>query len=289
MSISDKFQSFLSKLRTKNHIVITDRYKKITKRLNKDFWGIDSDTKNSRYVGSYGRGTSINGFSDVDVMMILPTSTFNQYNNYSDNGQSSLLQAVKNSIGITYPLTTKIGDGQVVVVTFTDKTKFEIVPSFYNVNQKYYYPDSNNGGKWKEMNPIAEINAINDINSTYNKKVKHLVRMMKAWKNHNSVPITGFLIETLAIQFMEQWEYNDKSFFYYDYMVRDFLEFLSTRNSEQTYWLARGSGQYVYRTGAFEHKAKQSFNAAKTATNYEAEKKSSLADLYWNDIFGEYF
>lgn len=289
MSISEKFQSFLSSLRTQNHTVISDRYKRITRRLNHDFWRIDSDTKNSRFVGSYGRGTSIRGFSDVDIMMILPTATFNRYHNYLGNGQSALLQAVKKSIGLTYPLTTKVGDGQVVVVTFSDKTKFEIVPSFYNVNQKYYYPDSNYGGKWKEMNPIAEINALNEVNSRYNKKIKHLVRMMKTWKKHNSAPISGLLIETLAIQFMEQWEYNDKSYFYYDYMVRDFLEYLSNRNTQQSHWIARGSGQYVYRTGVFEHKAKQSFIAAKTATTYEAEHNSLLANIYWREVFGDFF
>ena len=33
---------------------ITLRYKRITKAINSEFWGSDSETAHSRYVGSYG-------------------------------------------------------------------------------------------------------------------------------------------------------------------------------------------------------------------------------------------
>ncbi|MEI8378007.1 MAG: nucleotidyltransferase, partial [bacterium] len=62
MSISDKFQKLLKNLRTTNNESVTNRYKTITKRLNKDFWGSESEIDHSRYVGSYGRGTAIKGF-----------------------------------------------------------------------------------------------------------------------------------------------------------------------------------------------------------------------------------
>ena len=49
---------------------ITLRYKRITKAINSEFWGSDSDTAHSRYVGSYGRGTAIDT-SDIDILVEL--------------------------------------------------------------------------------------------------------------------------------------------------------------------------------------------------------------------------
>ncbi|MBY5021638.1 hypothetical protein K6V64_06820 [Streptococcus suis] len=35
---------------------ISNRYKRITRAINNEFWNLESETKNSFYVGSYGRG-----------------------------------------------------------------------------------------------------------------------------------------------------------------------------------------------------------------------------------------
>lgn len=40
--------------------IISSRYKRITKSINQTFWGSNSETAHSYYVGSYGRGTAIN-------------------------------------------------------------------------------------------------------------------------------------------------------------------------------------------------------------------------------------
>ena len=45
---------------------ISDRYKRITKAINREFWNTDSDTAHSFYVGSYGRGTAVDT-SDIDM------------------------------------------------------------------------------------------------------------------------------------------------------------------------------------------------------------------------------
>lgn len=286
MSISDKFQTLLSNIRTNNDASISQRYRAITKRLNKDYYGSESDINHSRYVGSYGRGTSIRGVSDIDMVFQLPYTTYERFNKYSSNGQSALLQEVKNSITTTYHSTNIGGDGQVVVVNFSDMV-FEVVPVFINDNgSSYTYPDSNNGGKWKTCNPISEYLAINKANDKYKNKIKHLTRMIKVWRNVNDVAITGFLIETLVMQFMDSWEYNDKSYLYYDFMTRDFLKFLSERDKNQKHWLARGSGQYIYRTGSFENKAKISYEKTKEAIADE-EKYPSLARSAWQEIFGK--
>ena len=72
--------------------LISKRYCTVTSAMNREFWNITSDRQNSIYVGSYGRGTAIDT-SDIDILMSLPESYYNQFNSVYGNGQSRLLQA----------------------------------------------------------------------------------------------------------------------------------------------------------------------------------------------------
>lgn len=288
MSLSDWFSTFCKNIQVADGGTISSRYKAITKRLNTDFWDTTSNTSHSLYVGSYGRNTAIDGFSDLDMIMQLPYSKYKQYNEYNGNGQSALLQEVKNSLKKTYSSTDVGGDGQVVVISFTDGITFEIVPAFVNDNDSYTFPDSNNGGSWKTTNPKPEIKAIRDRNSACNGNLVPLCRVMRAWKQKWEVPIGGLLVDTLAYQFIENYEYRDKSYVYYDYMYRDFFKWMSEQDKEQSYWKAPGSGQYVYGKGLFQYKAKQCYNLAVEAIGYETAdpKKEWFAKNKWREIFG---
>lgn len=290
MSISDKFSAFCTNLRMSYDTVSTVRYRyhSITKRLNKDFRGIDSEVVNSLYVGSYGRGTAIH-VSDIDMLYILPWDYYYRFNSYLGNGQSALLQAVKNSISQTYSSTEIGGDGQVVKVSFYDRVVFEVVPCFEYSDGGFCYPDTNNGGSWKTTNPRPEINAINSLNSATNKNLKRLCRMIRAWKDNCNVPMGGLLIDTFAYRFLKDWEYNDKSFTYYDWMTRDFFKYLSEQNDNQSYWLAVGSGQYIYPKGRFTAKAKSAYDNALKAIEYENKDYEYTANGYWRDIYGTKF
>jgi len=261
----------------------------VCKRLNQDFWGSESATDHSRYIGSYGRGSEIKGASDVDLLFRLPSSVYSRYNSYLYNGQSALLQAVRDSIRKTYSATDVGGDGQVVVVSFSDGIKFEVLPTFSNDDGSYTHPDSNNGGSWKRTDPISEVNAYNIANALYKKKVKHLARMARAWRSKNNVPMSGLLIDTLVYNFMPGWTHNSQSFMYYDWMTRDFFKYLSDRNSDQSYWSAPGSNQRVYRSGAFEYKAGQAHKAAREAIEYEGRDMPYSANEQWKKIYGSFF
>jgi hypothetical protein len=290
MGVAEWFFDFCANLVISNRSTISSRYGWITRRLNTDFWDTESDTAHSLQVGSYGRGTAIDGVSDLDMVFQLPYSVYEKYNNYSGNGQSALLQAVRNSIRTTFSTTECGGDGQVVVASFTDGTRFEVLPAFINKdNQSYTFPDSNGGGSWKTCDPRAEMKAINDRDAECNKNLKPLCRMMRAWKDKWMVPMGGLLMDTLAYQFIEDWKYRDKSYLYYDYMCRDFFEFMAGQDKEQKYWRAPGSGQYVYRKGDFEYKAKQCYNLAVKAIGQDSAKYYSSAKQTWREIFGTAF
>lgn len=291
MGLADWFSDFCSNIQVQDGWTISFRYKAITRRLNADFWDTNSETSHSLYVGSYGRNTAIQGFSDLDMIFELPSALYSQYDKYSWNGQSALLQAVRNSIQKTYPNSSIGGDGQVVVVSFQDGITFEIVPVFANTAGSYTYPDSNGGGSWKTTNPRSEIEAIRTRNNSCNGNLVQLCRMMRAWKRKWDVPVGGLLIDTLAYQFIDNWSYKDKSYLYYDYLSRDFFRFMADQDSGKEYWKAPGSGQYVYGKGLFQWKATRCYNISLEAIANETAnpKREWSAKQNWREIYGTSF
>lgn len=291
MGLADWFREFCDDIQVKNVGSISTRYKSITRRLNTDFWTTTSDTAHSLYVGSYGRNTAIEGFSDLDMLMQLPYEVYQKYNSYIGNGQSALLQAVKSSVEKTYAKTNIRADGQVIQIPFTDGITFELVPAFLNKDDSYTYPDANNGGRWRVTNPRPEIKAIRDRNAACNGNLVRLCRMARAWKSAWTVPVGGLLIDTLAYQFIENWPNRDESYLYYDFMARDFFEWMAKQDEKQEYWRAPGSGQSVYGKGLFQYKAKRCYNLALEAIEHEMAnpKREWSAKQKWREIFGTTF
>ncbi|OLT63096.1 nucleotidyltransferase [Moorena bouillonii PNG] len=291
MSVANQFNTLCNNLKVpqSTRSKISNRYQGITQRLNIDFWGIKNNKKHSLYVGSYARGTAVQGFSDLDIIFILPHDLYNKYNSYQSNGQSALLQSVKKSLQFTYPTTDIGGDGQVVVIQFKDGIKFEVVPAFEWTDSSFRYPDSNNGGSWKSTNPRPEIQTIKDKNKLMNGNLINLCRMARAWKKKWNVPMGGLLIDTLCNNFLKSGKYKDKSYSYYHLMSRDFFKYLSSQKQNQKYWYAVGSKQRIYRTGNFEYKAKKCYKIALEAIKNQSSKRNYSAQKKWKKIYGTSF
>jgi hypothetical protein len=291
MGLADWFSTFCTNIQVQDAGTISMRYKAITQRLNTDFWDTTSDISHSLYVGSYGRNTAIDGFSDLDMVFELPSALYHQYDAHQGNGQSALLQAVRSSMQRTYSTSSIGADGQVVTVSFQDGIIFEVVPVFTNQAGSYTFPDSNDGGRWRTTNPRAEIQAVRDRNAVCNGNLIPLCRMMRAWKRQWEVPIGGLLIDALAYHFIENYEYRDKSYLYYDFMCRDFFKWMSETDADQEFWRAPGSGQYVYGKGLFQYKAKRCYNISVEAIQHETAepKREWSAKQKWRDIFGTAF
>lgn len=290
MSISNYFSTFCSNLRMSSETVSTIqyRYKQITKRINTEYWDSTSDVLRSLYVGSYGRGTEI-WTSDIDMIVQLPWRMYDKYNNYSSNGQSAFLQDIKSAVQKTYSTSYLKGDGQVVGVNFTDGINFEIVPAFINEDKSYTYADTNNGGTWKVTDPRSEIISMDARNSATNKNLKRLCRMARAWKSKCNVPMSGILIDTLAYKFIYDWEDKDKSYLYYDYMSRDFFQYLKDLSTTQSYWLAPGSNRYVWKYGDFQSKASTAYELALEAIKHDSNNNSYSCKQKWREIYGSKF
>lgn len=291
MSVSQYFQDFANAIAipSSKRDSIATRSARLTKQLNTDFRSTTSDCANRFYAGSYGRNTAIPTVSDIDMVFVLPYSVHTQYNNYTSNGQSALLQAVRSSINTTYPNSATVADGQIVAINFVDGIKYEILPAFLNNDGSYTYADSNNGGSWKTCKPKHEIDAFATRNTECNLNLVMLGRMARAWRDYNAVPMSGMLVDTLAYQFIVNWAYKDKSYLYYDYLTRDFFNFLANLPEDQLYWLAPGSGSWVWRADKFQAKARQAELRAREAIKHLEAEEMWSAKQKFRAIYGTSF
>ncbi len=122
-----------------------------------------------------------------------------------------------------------------------------------------------------------------------NDNLKLLCRMARAWKEEWNVPIGGLLIDTLAYQFIANWEYRKKSYVYYDWMSRDFFDFLATQPWDKDYWLARGSGQRCAASAISEYRANSVTTWQLEAIDYYGKDMPNTARKTWRQIYGSGF
>lgn len=283
-SVADAFKGFNGNLALDNEETISLRYGDITGALNKKFRYTESKTANTLQVGSYGRKTAIRGISDLDMLYIMPAATWDKY---KDGGQSRLLRDTADAISARYPTTTVKVDRLVVQVLYTN-FQVEVQPVFQNQDgSSFTYPDTYNGGKWKVTKPREELAAMADTDAAKNKNLRRLCRMARAWKNKHGVEMGGLLIDTLAHRFLTSTtHYDDKSYLYYDLMVRDFFNYLANLDPAQAEYGALGSGQRVKVKKRFQAKAKKAHRLAIQAI--EAEDQPYRNDR-WRKIFGRPF
>ncbi len=291
MGVGEWFSGFCTGLRINadKRTSIGNRTGRIVGQLNHDFRSLDSKTANRFYVGSYGRSSAIPSVSDLDLLYELPAALYAKYNAYASNGQSALLSAVRDSMRRTYPTSDIAGDGQVVVIRFDDGIRFEVLPAFVNQGGGYTFADSNGGGTWRTCKPRQEMEAFSTRNADCNGNLVELGRMVRAWRDANNVPMSGMLIDTLAFQFIASWAYRNNSYLYYDFMTRDFFNFLAGQDSAKTYWLAPGSGSYVFRQGPFEYKARQAELRALEAIAHQSANQDWSAKQKYREIYGTVF
>lgn len=255
----ENFIKFLDNLKVDNLDDILTSLNEISKKLNQKYYN-DSSFNNYLLVGSMGRKTSIKGESDIDVIYELPYEIFEKFDNYNDNGQSKLLQEIKETLKEKYYSSDIKGDGQVVVIEFK-KYKIELVPAFKQIDNSYKYPDTHNGGSWKITKPLLEIEESNNmIEGTYT--YMDLCQIIREWKANNGVTMSGILIDTLIKDFLD----NDfsKKFVgkekYYNLLI-DVFKYLKNQDKDRKQWNALGSNQIIENNNFnFITKAEKTYN-----------------------------
>lgn len=288
MTMTDFFKDFCTSMAVNPEELSSwqNRIKHIAKRLNNKYYGICSEEDNLLIVGSSGRGTAIHHVSDFDCVFELPADKFKQYDEYTGNGQSALLQEVKSEILERYPTTDIKGDGQVVVISFADGN-IELVPAFRQSNDTFKYPDSHNNGSWKITNPIPEICAANKMDDLTNHHYVNFCGLARKWKNNTGFRFKGLLIDTMTKKFFDssvdryRMDYND-----YFQQLMNYFKFLSEQDSKCAYWHAMGSNQQIYNNddGKFVRQAGKAFNQLKDIDSDSDESISVFKKLFGRDF-----
>ena len=143
-------------------------------------------------TGSFGNGTSISGYSDVDYMASLPTKNLKQ------NSTSSLTE-LRNALAARFPNTGVRSACPAVVVPFgtSRKEATEVTPAGYVATSGGYsvydIPDCDGG--WMKSSTDAHNGYVRGVDKSLSNKVKPLVRFIKAWKYFREVPVFSFYLE----------------------------------------------------------------------------------------------
>ncbi len=237
-------------------------------------------------TGSTGNGTGVRYYSDVDYFASIPSQNQRNDSNY-------MLQIVKGLLQARFPTTTiRISTPAVVCDFGTDGAeKIEVVPAYYvstdNGSDVYKIPVT--GGGWIKSSPRTHNGYVTGINNDLASKVKPLIRLVKAIKYYNNIPVSSFYLELR----IAKWASTEKSI-YYKYDVRSMLRHLVNCDLAQMVDPMGVSG-YVpaSNTEAQRQDALSKFNTALTRADHafdeEAAGRIRNSFEWWDKVFGGKF
>jgi hypothetical protein len=290
MNVAERFDAFLSKIQLTpaQRADGTTKHTGVRACLNRHYYNSTSGTANSRLVGSWGKETQVRPPRDIDVLHVLPSEVYWRFEQRQGNKQAQLLQEVRDVLRGTYHDTDLRADGLVVQVRF-ESYAVELLPAFALQNSdRFWICDTNNGGQYKTVDPGAEQNAVAASNAATNGNTRALIRMLKVWQRVCTVPLKSFMLELLAVEFLNQWTYRTNSSWFYDWMVRDFLGWLvSTHQYSWSGVLVPGTNEYITLGNAWQTRAQSALDRAAKACNYEGAKMPCTAGGEWQKIFGD--
>ena len=286
--VTNRFKGFLENTKLTEAQVTdgTTKFKGIVSCLNAAYYGTNSESDHAFLIGSWAKKTRVRPPRDVDLYFVLPVDLYHRFENYAAgvNKQSALLQEVKSKLAATYTKTDLKGDGPVVYAGFWT-FDLEVVPAFaLTEDRAYWVPSTKNGGEYLKTMPLHEVDAIDSADKSNNQNVRPLVRMLKCWQGNCSVPLRSFFLELLAIDFLNQWPHRDQSLFYYDWMCRDFFEWVITRAN--THVFAPGTYEALWLGDSWRSRAETALIRARKACDFEKDGKEGEAGDEWQKIFG---
>jgi hypothetical protein len=241
-------------------------------------------------IGSFGNGTSISGYSDVDYLACLPRQHLTANSTYS-------LGKVRNVLDIRFPYTGVRVSSPAVTVPFgtTAAQTTEIIPADYVRDSNGYkvYDIADGTGGWMRTAPDAHNAFVRTVDEKLGGKVKPLVRFLKAWKCYRDVPISSFYLELRVAKYAV-----NETAIVYDIDVKAVLKLLwdcQLANMQDPMGVAgyvSACSTLVKRVDALS-KLQTALTRAENA-RYEAERGNSSKAFDWwrllyNDEFPTYY
>ena len=253
----------------------------ITRRLEEYY-----DLNRLVYSGSANSGTDVNYLSDVDFFASIPTKKLKK-------NSSTSLREIKECLQGRYPNTTIYVDSPAIVLGFGSGVwdTAEVIPADYikQIDGKNVYDVPNGDGEWMRSSPRTHSDYVTSENVRLNRKLKPLIRMLKAWKYYCNVPISSFYLELRATKWMES-----ETSIIYDIDLKTILKKL-TDVELAAIQDPKGISGYVYASPSSSKKA-DALSKLNTAKNRaikarEAESSGNTKDAFywWDKVFGGSF
>jgi hypothetical protein len=173
-------------------------------------------------TGSFGNGTGVRHFSDTDYFAICPEDAF--YEN-----SATTLRYMKETLQRTFPKTLIEVRTPSVRISFGVHASevIEVTPACFDRHvdthggkrRCYFIPDYQ--GSWMLSCPSAHNAYVEKHNKRLGGKLKPLIRLIKAWKFYQQVPITSFYLELRVTKYAE-----NRNAIVYDIDIRNILKLL---------------------------------------------------------------
>lgn len=189
-TVPEGFEDFLTKLRATP--VETDGARRHRESIQRCLVNEYGYLKRFVRIGSFGNGTSIAGFSDVDYLAVLPTSVLTNVSSHS-------MIKVRNVLANRFPATGVRIDCPAIALPFgtvaAEHTEIVIADQITDYNGFLAYDIPNCQGGWMGASPDAHNHYVDQQDQRLGRRVKPLIRFIKAWKYLRSVPISSFYLE----------------------------------------------------------------------------------------------
>ncbi|MDN4063749.1 SMODS domain-containing nucleotidyltransferase [Ralstonia solanacearum] len=286
-TIEQGFNDFLVNLRaTAAETAATVSHRASIKACLENNFGLKRFTR----IGSFGNGTNVSGYSDVDYLACLPTTSLKQSSTYS-------LRLVKEALENRFPSTGVVVRCPTVVCPFGQykSQHTEVVVADYVKEQNGYkvYEIANGNDGWMQICPDAHNAYVEHVDGKHGGKVRQLIRLIKAWKFYQNVPIKSFYLEMKVAKYAS----NEQAIIHH----LDVKYFLDRLNNEGLSAMQdpMGIAGYIYPCNSDVQKidALSKLNTAATRAN-KAEAARALGNikeafdwwrLLYNDKFPTYY
>lgn len=282
-SIAQGFEDFLITLKTtKTETALAQSHRASIEACLRSNFGLNRFAK----IGSFGNGTNVSGYSDVDYLACIPTAQLTKTSTAS-------LNKVKNVLATRFPNSGVAVNCPAVVVPFGNvkSENTEIVVADYvkdtNGLKVYEIADGNDG--WMEVSPDAHNAYVNYIDKLHNGKVKPLIRLIKAWKFYSGAKISSFYLEMRVAKFAA-----DEKSIVYDIDVNTILQLLNGHALSNMQDPMGVSGTiYPCKTQAFKDDALSKLNTAANRSQKArvAATKENIheAFIWWGMLYNNKF
>lgn len=282
-TIDEGFRDFLTRLTpTPTESAAAASHRKSIKAC------LDSNFSVLRFfrTGSFGNGTSISGYSDVDYFARLSVKP--------SANSGTTLSKVRDALDSRFPSTGVRVSCPAVRVPFGSlaKDSTEVVPAdlvSLTTSGVNVYDIANCSGGWMRSSPETHNAWVQAVDKKLNNKVRPLIRFIKAWKYYQSVPISSFYLELRVTKYAE----NEPSIIY-AWDVQSVFSHLHDNNLAMMRD-PKGISGYISAcstsTQVEEAKSKVATALSRASKAREAENKGNIKDAFswWNKLYNYNF